>query len=127
MEAHWLRLSNGSFALVHKPVIRDWTIPPDQKNSSRFATERLNGHPVLPESDRPFEPCMPHGPSGLSSYEAKQVGAQVEELIRRSLPGAGSEELPDIDALALPPGPSPPPFPTRSVMPLHTILVAKEG
>jgi hypothetical protein len=97
MEAHWLRMPGGKYALVHKAL----NGPPAVWN------DRDSGQPILPE-ELPTVPGIVqfrHTVSPrLPPWEEKSLVAAIEQVDgRQQIPS-----LPAVDRLALPPAPSPP-------------------
>jgi hypothetical protein len=109
MEAHWLPIPGGDYALVHRPL-DGRQVPKQEHNASQ---------PILPdESFSPYE-RMEQGrgyPSRLMPWDENKLTAIIQRRARQEQ----TPPLAPVDALSLPPGPIPPRLETTS--PQLTVL-----
>jgi len=97
MEAHWLRMPRGYYALVHKPL----------KGLPILSNEHGTGQPILPDQSSTNLGIARPGQSGssrLMRWEEDRLIAAIQQI-------EGQQQIrsmPAMDVLALPPGPSRP-------------------
>lgn len=88
MTAHWITLSDGRIALIHKPIVDAWSRPglwPNHRHVNQ------PGHPIMPDADRgiglPWSTTtLPHEQGYLASQIQRVVQSIQSQSAVRGLP-----------------------------------------
>ena len=122
MTAHWLRLHDGRYALIHKPV----TDPLFSSQQFMPGFDERRGQPILPENENTgrrrsphFHPGQPlHRDAELLPQEQTQLLNQIDDFVNAHRDEQWLSALPSMQPLALPAGPAAPRVPGTSRSPL---------
>jgi hypothetical protein len=113
MTAHWVRLTDGRWALVHKPEIDSWgRVRHDLGNSP----ERPPGHPIVPQPEHGqalprFGPGVMHRPEPMPYHEQANLALQVQHAVQAMQSHSYVPMSAPISQLAIPSGPAAPALP----------------
>lgn len=118
MTAHWVRLSDGRWALVHKTATDTWGQPVSPYQKQNAWHEPRHG-PILPEDDARFGGSWHHSMHGhqresLPMHELTNLATRIEQAMRRAGPELSLPSPPPLQPLALPAGPGIPPLSNTS-------------
>ena len=117
MTAHWVSLSDGREALIHKPVDR-WGLFPIRTNSVQH--RQGIGQPIMPEQNHRIEPAwtaieMQREQARLPLHEASQIAQQIRQTVQRMQEKSQTAGLPRIDPLAISAAPNIPRLPSSNL------------
>ena len=125
MTAHWVRLSDGRWALVHKTVTDTWggPVPPYQR---RKPWQEPRHGPVLPDDGTRFGghwhgSMHGHQRESLFVHELANLATRIEQAVQLVDSQASMPDLPAIQPLALPAGPSIPTLSNASARTHHFV------
>jgi hypothetical protein len=113
MTAHWVRLTDGRWALVHKPEIDSWG---RLRRDLGHSHERPSGHPIVPLPEHrnalPRFGARPiHRPAPMPYHEEANLALQVQQAVRLMRNQASDPKSIPIPHLAIPAGPMVPALP----------------
>jgi hypothetical protein len=119
MTAHWVRLTDGRWALVHKPETDSWhRLRHAQDNSPA-------GHPIVPHAEHRIPPSWPvfgttNSPAptpskGMSHQEQLILARQIEHTIRHMCEVSDSSKSLSMPHFVLPAGPTEPLLPSIGI------------
>jgi hypothetical protein len=112
MTAHWVRLSDGRWALVHKTATDIWggSVP---LYARRNIWQEPRHGPILPEDDlrlggRWHRSMLEHRNESLPAHELTNLASRIEQTVRLMESQASAPAPPTIQPLAGPAGPGVP-------------------
>jgi len=109
MTAHWVRLSDGRLALVHKTVTNTWGRPVQPYQRRNIWQEPRHG-PILPDdgtrlSGHWHRSVHGHQRESLPMHELTNLATRIEHAVRLADAESSLPSPPDLQPLALPAGP----------------------